>query len=71
MIFPTHVNGIPCRCKVVSCPVDGEEFIIQLQDRKGYRATWLEKHLTTADMGRLFEEYRLEAQDEYWSARCF
>lgn len=80
MIFNTKVQGIPCKCEVVSyfppvpariygpvelChPAEGGEIELRLRDRKGYVADWLHKKLTTRDIERLEEEAHICMQGQ-------
>ncbi len=74
MIFITHIQGIPCQCRVLEYwayippritgtgygdvnPPEEELFEFEILDRKGYRASWLDKYLTPADEARLLQEY--------------
>lgn len=70
--FPTKVQGIPCLCEIVDftpyvpariygpielCrPAEGGEIELQLRDRKGYVADWLNKKVTEEDQARLKKE---------------
>lgn len=72
MIFDTKVHGIPCQCKVQyftpyrpskgmgneAHPPEPTEFCFELLDRRGYKAPWLEKHLTDEDFQQLLDEYQ-------------
>lgn len=72
MIFPTSVNGVPCKCHVThytpfissswSSPPQYAEFEFELLDVKGRRATWLDKYITQEVEDRLFEEHHIELQ---------
>lgn len=80
MIFDTHVAGIPCQCEITyfepvipayiegapeNCtPEEGGAFEFNLLDRRGYKATWLEKKLSKSDESRLYEEFKLESRAE-------
>ena len=65
--FESHVQGIPCKVRVTDAtpyipeswngPAEGGDFEFELLDRKGYRARWLEKKVTEADVERLEREY--------------
>jgi hypothetical protein len=66
MEYKTRVCGIPCTIKVTElwsspeyydCPADGD-FNFELDDRKGYRAKWLEAKVANDDReyGRLWDE---------------
>ena len=65
--FESHVQGIPCKVRVTYAtpyipeswngPAEGGDFEFELLDRKGYRARWLEKKVTEADVERLEREY--------------
>ena len=71
MIFSTQVHGIPCQCQVKyfaparrytghgneGHPPEKGDFAFELLDRKGYRASWLEKYLKDDDRQRLLDEY--------------
>ena len=72
MIFPTHVNGIPCQCSVLAfdpgtpartsgppelCdPGDPGEFEFEILDRRGRRAAWLDRYLNDATVAMLEED---------------
>lgn len=45
-------------------PPEYEEFDFEILDRKGYKASWLEKKLKPDDKGRLLEEFHLERTGE-------
>ena len=90
--FNARVAGIPCQVEVVHyepydpgvtsgppehCyPPEGGEFEVELYDRKGYRARWLEAKLDDEELERLRQAYeavleddRAEAQIAAWEAR--
>ena len=84
MIFPTKVNGIPCQCRVLQytpevpaktygppedCyPSEPEEFDFELLDRKGKRASWLDRYVTPAVVEYLAEENHIMQQAEMYAA---
>jgi hypothetical protein len=63
----TRVCSIPCGVVVTNyveadkgsfhCPPSPEEFEFELYDRKGYRATWLERKMTEKDEMKLLKEW--------------
>lgn len=81
--FETQVQGIPCRVRVTAwekyragqlygrpehCyPDEGGFGTWELVDRKGYRATWLDKKITPQDEDRINREVfnYMETQNEY------
>jgi hypothetical protein len=84
MIFPTTVNGIPCKCQVThflpavpmkvygpgmgdADPPEEEEFDFKLLDRRGRRATWLDRYISPSVQGRLSEEAHIMRQAEYFA----
>lgn len=81
----TRVAGIPCQVRVTyyqpydpgvwwghpdqRTPEEGPDLEVELYDRKGYRARWLEQKLTDRDIERLrqeLEELRRESEREGW-----
>jgi hypothetical protein len=72
-MFASYVSGIPCQINVtyhakvkgsfsLNAPSDWDyygysEFEFEVYDRKGYRAKWLERKLTSDDEARIEEEY--------------
>ena len=45
-------------------PPEYEEFEYEILDRRGYKASWLEKKLKPDDKDRLLEEFHLERDGE-------
>lgn len=80
MIFPTHINGIPCQCKVVQYepyipppmwgerldPPDEEYFEFEILDRKGYPARWLADKASPEDAIRFRDEYLQKFVEEVY-----
>jgi len=80
MIFPTRLNGIPCKCNVLTynpgtpaqtsgppemCdPGDPEEFEFEILDCRGRRAAWLDCYLSPAVEQQLLEEAHVMRQAE-------
>jgi len=78
--FNDRVAGIPCQVEVVyyepydpgvtsgppeHCyPPEGGDFEVELYDRKGYRARWLEAKLTADELDRLREAFEARLEDE-------
>lgn len=73
--FNTRIKGQPCKCRVnlYEPPkiVDGERqseiFDFTLLTKQGQEDPALTAQVTDADEERLFEEFSLEIQDEYWN----
>ena len=83
MIFPTTINGIPCKCRVLhyspakpmvvygpgqgdAHPPEPEEFAYELLDRRGRRASWLDRYITPDVDLRLAEDASvLRTADSY------
>lgn len=78
MIFKTRALGIPCLCEIVhyspampmqvyrtgnATPPEPEEVELQLLDRHGYKADWLERKLTPADWAKLEQEALGQMED--------
>jgi hypothetical protein len=62
MIFPTQVNGIPCKCHVdFYSPTEPEKFHFTVLGINGHEAKWLQAKVTRDDRDRLIEEFKLEA----------
>lgn len=82
MIFPTTVNGIPCQCEVTyfrpgaraqllgppeKChPAEPDEFEFVLLDRRGRRATWLDRYITPQVANRIAEEHHIVIEGELY-----
>lgn len=78
--FSTHVAGIPCRVKVVEYepadpgyfrghpdswePGDPGEIVLEILDRRGKPAKWLERKLDAGGWERLREE-AVKHMEEY------
>lgn len=71
MKLNTTISGIPCIAEVLNYtsaelgmitsastePLMDEDYELNIYDRKGYHAPWLEKKLTMDDEARIIEEY--------------
>lgn len=75
LTFNTRIQGIPCKCRVNMYEppkiIDGERkdeiFDFSILDKQGNEDPVLTAKITDADDERLFEEFILETQDEYWN----
>lgn len=73
--FNTRINGVPCQVEVAAFyqgrdatltePPEYPEMDFVLLDRKGRRATWLERYLNKDEEERLLNEYIAYAADYY------
>lgn len=82
MIFPSKVNGIPCQVEVTTfkaevpaqiwgppekCyPSEPAEIEFNILDRRGYKATWLERMLDKKEAQRIEEEIHLMYEAELY-----
>jgi hypothetical protein len=58
MRIETSIQRIPCSVEIIyrNDPDHPADFDIEVYDRKGYRAAWLEKKLTDDDYDTIIED---------------
>jgi hypothetical protein len=78
MEFDTRVAGIPCIARVVhhlvvkghrgACNPDDyygyEEFEVEILDRRGRPAPWLQRKITSADDDRIYSDFLAASEAE-------